>query len=214
MHLQALYSADVILPGSSSKLRIFSYKFNFSSVDSWLIRQLHKASNVVYNSMQNPVLIYNTDELVIRNRNYQYLISALIFTVLILWLIAGPYDKSRVIFKENLMAAIILTIALVIGTFYCWFKLFDRSIKIIVNKKGIWTKKLGLILWDSIQYYYFGLLEGEITIYLLNIKLHNSENELQIDISYANNARNDLAQAILQYSIGHNIFNLSEDQYK
>ncbi len=41
VHIQALYSADGILPGSSSKLRLLV--INLASVpDSWLIPQLHK----------------------------------------------------------------------------------------------------------------------------------------------------------------------------
>jgi hypothetical protein len=163
--------------------------------------------------MQTPVVTNTADELVIRKHHYQHLAGALISTVLLIGLVAGPYEKSRIIFKENLFVAILLTLGLVIGAIYCWYSLFDRSVKIVINKKGIWTKKTGLITWDCIQYYYFGLIEGDVTIYLLYIKLHTAENEVQIDISYAGNTRSDLASAIEQHSSGYTIYNLSEDQY-
>jgi len=63
VHIQALVSADVIPPGSSSKLRLLVINLALPAgrqvqfrADSWSIPQLHKASNVSGNARKRTAI--------------------------------------------------------------------------------------------------------------------------------------------------------------
>jgi hypothetical protein len=162
--------------------------------------------------MQPHRLLYNSEELVIKDKDYISLVVGVLCILMLLYFLFGPYEKTRIIFKENLIAAIVLVIFLVVGIIYSFFKAFDRSIKIVINKEGIWLQKIGLIPWNNIYYYYFENQSHEVSVSLLKIKLIEPEKEVQVDVSAMNKSFNDIERAIQRNAKNYNIKSLGIDQ--
>lgn len=135
--------------------------------------------------------------------------------------------KSR---KYYLNVAKSLTIMIVIGAIMSYYRYadfslfiyilpvpfvalmisFDKSPKIIINKEGIWSKKAGKILWESI--WYFSLDEqaakkGE-NPKSLSLKLTDNETEVNIKLEGYDKTKEEIHDAILKYSTNPKLIDL------
>jgi hypothetical protein len=142
-------------------------------------------------------------ELIIKERNPFTIVSAIIMTLLLLSFLL---PVNRQLFKEQPIASTILAGVLFTILMYSLYKFFDRTVKLRIDTKGIWTRKFGYILWNDIQYYYYPSTIDEYG-YIV-IKSISFDKELDIDISYFNISTTELDRAISENCQATNVIRL------
>ena len=96
----------------------------------------------------------DSEELIVRGFYKQLLIYAILLTAFCLGVII------EIVYKFNNSSQYdILTTIIIVGIFLFlvvvfWLKLFDRRIKIVINKIGILSNETGVIEWNEIWYFY------------------------------------------------------------
>lgn len=98
-------------------------------------------------------------ELICRQNARAYIFYALPFLVL---LIVGAFEYKEMLafFHSSPVGAVFLLSMYLLFILYFGHISLDRRIKLVINKKGIWTRKHKLIPWNDIESYHFKTLIG------------------------------------------------------
>lgn len=90
------------------------------------------------------------DKFEIKHSNLSYLPLTILSTGFLIWEMIFKYEENIVTLKKNLILTYIFGGLILIALAILWYKSFDKSIKLIIDKNGIWSKKTGDIPWDNI----------------------------------------------------------------
>jgi hypothetical protein len=158
--------------------------------------------------MQPPKLTYDHDELVVKKEDWINLIFG--FPALSLFAICLFFGKdTKPFFKGNLIGTGAAVLIILISLYFLVRQSLDNRVKMVINKKGIWTARKGWLLWSNIQYYYFEEIRGEgADTSLLKIRLLDNTKEVKIDISFFNTSKQHIDTAIERNSRDFNIIAL------
>ncbi len=97
---------------------------------------------------------------------------------------------------KNQLISLLLIATLLLLTIYFGYQFFDRGTKLLINKKGIWTKKYGLVHWYSIEFYHFEKRIGKIVSYIFWIESTTIGNSLKLEITFLDKNYTEIQKAI------------------
>ena len=66
----------------------------------------------------------------------------------------NPEKESLDFKKDPIWLSIILLFILFLFAYFLYKYFFDKKVKLIIDKDGIWTPKSGLVKWQSVWYMY------------------------------------------------------------
>lgn len=163
----------------------------------------------------NSFITNDYDELIVKGSHKKIPIYLLFLIVPCLVLLTEPFSELKKFYSKNLIAATLLTAFIFISAGYWWFMVFDKRIKIIINKNGIWNSKSKFIKWKEISSYHF---KEEIfktrKFYFLVLRTVGDDKEYKIDISFYNKPYEQIEEAMNINSKGFYITNLGLDTSK
>ncbi|MBO9203105.1 MULTISPECIES: hypothetical protein [Niastella] len=131
--------------------------------------------------------------------------------LMILWYFIGPYEKTRIIYKQNPTFTIILGI-IIFGCFFHFLnELVKRKAEIILTKDGIELRDKGFFEWSTIESF-STLYDHYSENHREDLVLHFKEfADLKFEISYLEKNKEELVDLIMQYKgsaslffVGHN----------
>lgn len=152
-----------------------------------------------------------SQEFSLKRSNLLYLFLSILFTGFLIYFAFGPYEKTRIIFEVNFLAAIILITFLVVTAIYSWYNLFNRSNVITFKSEGIIHKKK-LIHWKNIKSYRtINYSSDSIDSLQLTLTLLNSNKEYNISLFGLNTDKQHIRTCIENYS---SIFIIDEGHFE
>ncbi len=163
----------------------------------------------------NKFIINETNELIVKGSHKKVLLYAFLFSIPCVGLLTGNMESLKTFFLNNLVVSI-LTITLFYGIPICfWFKVFDKSIKLIINKNGIWNSKSDFIVWDNLWYFHIKeeFINGEKYHFFI-FKIKNNEIDYRIDVTFYDKTYIEILQAIKINSEGFSIIDLGFETNK
>jgi hypothetical protein len=157
----------------------------------------------------NSFITNDYDELIVRGSHKRIPIYLLFLIVPCVALLTEPFSELKKFFSENLIATILLTAFMFISAGYWWFMVFDKRIKIIINKNGIWNAKSNFIEWKEISSYNFKEETFKTRkFHFLVFRTVGNDKEYKIDISFYNKSYEQIEEAVNTNSKGFYITNL------
>ena len=135
----------------------------------------------------------------------------LIAGLMILWYFIGPYEKTRIIYKQNPTLTIILGIVMFVLFFYCLNELIKRKAEIVLTKEGIELRDKGFFEWTMIESFstlYYRYNDN----YTIDLVLHFREfADLKFEISHLEKNKDELADLIMRYKGPASLFFVGHD---
>lgn len=161
----------------------------------------------------NRFVINDPNELVARGSHKKVLLYALLFSIPFVGLLTVNSLKS--FYSENLFAAVLLTFIFCVIPIYFWYMVFDKRIKLIINKNGIWSSKMHLVSWNSLWYYHIkeDLIKGTKYHFFI-FKIKNSGIDYKVDITFYDKTYIEILNAIKINSNGYSIIDLGFETNK
>ena len=117
--------------------------------------------------------------------------------------LTGNKLNSKQILPEIFISAMFLGTA----SFF-WSKVLDKRIKLVINKQGIISNKIGLVSWDDLRYFHFKeiFFKGRNYHFLI---LNTSVNEnRKIELSYLDKSYDQVKKAIQDNNKNKSIIDL------
>src|SRR6185503_1782465 len=158
-----------------------------------------------------PIYTYDENELIAKNTTKKNLYIAILFSAIGLYLLAGPYEKTRVLFSWNIVFSIILVVWLASGFVFFLYRYLDKRIKLVINKKGIWTKKNGLATWEQVWYFFIKIGGDKTKIENLVLKLKESETKIFINLNEYDKGKEEILTSFRHYAAQYPINDLGFD---
>jgi hypothetical protein len=158
---------------------------------------------------KNKFIIDDPNELIVNGSHKKVILYALLFSVPCLGFLTQTLDNLKSFYLENLFVSVLLTSLLYGLAIYFWFMVFDKRIKLIINKNGIWTSKTSLVSWNSLWYYHMkeDFVKGE-KYHLFFFKIKNSDIDYKVDITFCNKTYVEIINAIKSNSTDYSIIDL------
>ena len=86
----------------------------------------------------NKFIINDNNELIVRGSHKKVLLYALLFSIpAVGGLLTVNVEDLKSMYFENIFASILMVTIIYGGPIYFWVKVFDKRIKLIINKNGI-----------------------------------------------------------------------------
>ena len=121
----------------------------------------------------------------------------------------GIIQISLIVTSKKLLQAFIPISPLYPIIIAGWIYTFDKRPKIIISRTGIWTKKSGKLEWDEIEYTALDFKQGyRSASYRFILKPKMSDESISLDISSFDKTREEINEAIENYSLGLGVVNL------
>ena len=153
-------------------------------------------------------------ELVVRSSRGRYLGRAFIFGFPILLCIYYYFQGNQSLvqsYESGEYAVLTFLLALVIAALYHLYRFIKPATFAVLNEKGVWLKKQGLIDWDCIASYY-----STTTYYKYGseefffIQLKDAHEVIKIDLSSANASPKTLKRYMYLFKGDRQILNFDE----
>jgi hypothetical protein len=100
---------------------------------------------------------------------------------------------------------------------YCLFFLFDKRIKLRIDKNGIWTIRNNNIFWGDIWYFSSGVykMRTQANIYYFKVRLRDTETtvdkEIKIRLQRMDKAFEDIRSVIEYYAAKNNVYDMGHE---
>jgi hypothetical protein len=146
------------------------------------------------------------EQFVIRQSKKKQWGPVLMSGVMILWYFVGPYEKTRIIYKQNPTFTIILGIVMFGLFFYFLSELVKRKAEIILTKEGIELRDSGFFEWNMIERFstlyhrYSDNHNEDLVLYFKNSA------DLKFEISNLEKDKDEIVDLIIKYKGSANIF--------
>lgn len=126
------------------------------------------------------LLLEDKENYVIKSDGVIYWLLIFLYIIILMVIIIETKQDS---YKLENCWKLLIPIILI---FYSLYKALDHSILLIISKKGIWTKKLGLTDWEEIYYFYIARhADGEGgNIYYFCIKAIHHNKEISVSLPH------------------------------
>src|SRR5215212_4246499 len=98
----------------------------------------------------NQFITNDPKELIVRASHKGILWFAILMTIPSIGLLTDSYGNWKKFITENPVAAIVLLSVIYGGALFGWIKVFDKRVKLIINRNGIWHSKFQFIGWENI----------------------------------------------------------------
>lgn len=153
------------------------------------------------------------DKLEVKGNKTLLLTSTVFFLSSLLYLLLGPYDKTRVIFERNFIVATALTLVFVISLVFLIVKITNNKPLIIITDIGVLTRENEIIEWNKIlsieaQRHYS---ENLITS-IINLTIKERETELKIDTTFFKPDLNTIMEFMKKVNTNHDIIFTTNDK--
>ena len=145
--------------------------------------------------MANIPLTYDADELVARQSVKIFRFLAVLLSIP-LAVFAFRYSSVVEWFNQNPAGCIFLLSFLILGSAYFWYVSYDKGIKLVINRLGIWTLKHQQLAWENIDAFYFQRVSGRSSDYFLWIDTKVIGQSLKVDISWLDKDITQIANAM------------------
>ena len=149
-------------------------------------------------------LTHDANELVARHTGNVFRILAILFSIT-LTVFAFRYSSTVEWFKQNPDGCVFLLSFLFLSSTYSWYTSFDKRIRLVINKSGIWSMKFQQLAWDSIDAFYFQRVSGRSSDYFLWIDTKVIGESVKMDISWLDKDVTEIAEAISKNSKDYSI---------
>src|SRR5262245_45883456 len=93
----------------------------------------------------------DSERFVIRQSKRMQYRFVILTGLMILWYFVGPYEKSRIIYKQSPTFTIVLGVVFFGLFFYFLNELIKRKAEIILTKEGIELRDKGFFEWNIIE---------------------------------------------------------------
>lgn len=151
------------------------------------------------------------EQLIIRQSKKKQWGFVVLTGLIILWYFVGPYEKTRIIYKQNPTLTITLGIIFLGLFFYFLNELVKRKAEIILTRDGIELRDKGYFEWSIIESFstiYYRYSENHREDLVLHFKEFA---DLKFDISHLEKSKEELVDLIMQckgtaslFFVGHN----------
>ena len=151
------------------------------------------------------------DQFVIRQSKKKQVRVVLLTAVLIVYYFVGPYDKTRIIYKERPTFTILLGVIFFTLLGYFLKELITRKPEVTLNREGIELRDKGFFAWNMIDSFstvdYRDSDNNDIKLIL-----HFKEfADVKFDITHLEHDKNQLVELILKYRRAANTFYLGHE---
>src|SRR5215213_3230679 len=102
-----------------------------------------------------PFITSDPKELIVRGSHKGILWFAILMTIPCIGLLTDTYDNWKKFITGNPVIAIFLLSIFYGAVLFGWIKVFDKRVKLIINRNGIWCSKTQFIDWDNIELFEF-----------------------------------------------------------
>ncbi|MBG9377950.1 hypothetical protein I5907_17055 [Panacibacter sp. DH6] len=139
------------------------------------------------------------DQFVIRQSKKKQIGIVLLTAGLIIYYFVGPYEKTRIIYKESPTFTIILGIVFFTLLGYFLNELITRKAEIILNKEGIELRDKGFFTWDMIESFstlYYRYSENRNIDLVLHFKEYA---DMKFDITRLEQDKDQITELIMKY---------------
>lgn len=117
--------------------------------------------------------------------------------------LSGNKLNSKQILPEIFISVMFFGTAL-----FFWSKVLDKRIKLIINKQGIISNKLGLISWDDVKYFYIKEIFFKGRNYYFLILNTSIGEDRKIELSYLDKSYDRVKKAIQDNNKNNSIIDL------
>ncbi len=149
--------------------------------------------------MSKPLLTNKPDEYIAKNNANWLIIIGIIPTIALFYFIFNYAENQQEIQKNPIGSLFTIAVPLLLSIF-CWYNVFDKRIKLVVNEHGIWFKKHGLLPWSNIDAYYFEMINANSISYILWIDTKNIGESISIDLTLVEENCANISDAIQKNS--------------
>lgn len=140
-------------------------------------------------------LTHDVNELVARHTGKYFRILAIFFSIPLI-VFAFRYSSTVEWFKQNPGGCVFLLSFLLLASTYFWYTSFDKRIKLVINRSGIWSVKYQQLAWDNVDAFYFQRVSGGSTDYFLWIDTKVIGESIKMDISWLDKDVTEIEEAI------------------
>jgi hypothetical protein len=157
-----------------------------------------------------PFITNDPKELVVIGSHKGILWFAILMTVPCIGVLTDSYDNWKKFISGSPVGAIFLLSIFYGGALFGWIKVFDKRIKFIINRDGIWYSKTQFVSWDNIESLSFEEQKTAKagTFYLLKLKTKNRSKPYKIDITFFDKSYNQIQTAINENAIKNSVEDL------
>lgn len=136
------------------------------------------------------------------------LYPAIIFLAITIYMLVGPYEKTRVLFESVNFGSIVFTLVIVGGLVFSLYHYFDKRIKLVINKNGVWSLKNGQINWDQVWYFHIQISDDRYKSETLCVKQKDTDTEIKIGLGGYDISKDAILSSFKYYSSQHSIHDL------
>lgn len=157
-----------------------------------------------------PFITNDPKELIVRGSHKGVLWFAILITIPCIGVLTDSYDNWKKFITGSPVGAIFLLAIFYGGALFGWIKVFDKRIKLIINRHGIWYSKTQFVNWDNIES--FGFEEQKTakagTFYVLKLKTKIRGKPYRIDITFYDKNHNEIQASINENAIKYSVEDL------
>ena len=137
-------------------------------------------------------------ELIARGSHKGILWFAILMTIPSIGLLTDTYNNWKKFIIESPVISILLLSLIYGGALFGWIKVFDKRVKLIINRNGIWYSKYQFTSWDNIECFEFIVQKTAKvgTFYVLKLKTKNRSKPYKIDITFFDKNYNQIQTSI------------------
>jgi hypothetical protein len=163
--------------------------------------------------MPSYCLTHDAKELVVKRNKYIFII----YGILWIGMLAQPiynFDETAALFKRNPITSTAIYLLVIGAAVWLGYGILSHRVKLVINKRGLWTRRSKLVTWDNLYYYYFikGKHQNQIT-WTFKFKTVAPEREFTVDMFFFDNDHEDIIKAIEDNSYGNTVHYLGVDDY-
>ena len=105
-----------------------------------------------------PSFTYEANELIARTNTINHLFLGLFLSAVSGYMVIGKYEETRTFFVQNKLLGVFACFILSFSIIYSFIMYFDKSVKLVINKNGVWMPKDGQVSWEAMWYYYIKIV--------------------------------------------------------
>lgn len=155
-----------------------------------------------------PPLTHEANEIVAETNRKDWVYLGLFFLVISIWFFVDSYNKNWIMFTENLLATILLSLVILGFLAASLYLYFDKGNKLVINKNGIWTSKHGELKWEQIWYYHIRISDDKYKNETLRVKQRDTELEIIIPLGDYNITKEVILSSFKYFSSQYSIQDL------
>lgn len=156
----------------------------------------------------------DADELIARGSYKPLRFYAILLTGFFLGGLIDLYINPKTFHSTDFAISIFISAVFLSTAIFFWYKVYDRKIKMIINKNGIISHKTGIIRWEEIRYFYIQETFFKGRDYHFLILKSTTEKEYKIELSYFDKTFEQVRKAIIINSNNNVIIDLGFETNK